>query len=134
MIIDAHHHALPLTYDEKQITQEAEYRYKTYGPGARAGGVQVSLEEVRKRVASYAPDSHGEKLLERMAHEGIDATVLLVTDNMELGKTDEELLNDNRICAGIAKESNGKIIPLAGVDPRRAKAPELFRRCIEEFG
>src|SRR5512147_1575253 len=127
MIIDSHHHMLPLTYDEKVISHEAEYRYRTYGPVARGGGVKVTLDEIKKRIASYAPDPHGEKLLERMASEGIDYTVLLVTDNMELGASDEELIKSNRICAGIARESKGKIIGLAGVDPRRKKAPEIFR-------
>lgn len=134
MIIDSHHHMLPLTFDEKVISQEAEYRYATYGPVARGGGVKVGLDQIRKRLTSYAPDPHGEKLLERMAKDEIDFTVLLVTDNMELGASDEELLTSNRICAGIAGESKGKIISLAGVDPRRKKAPELFRQCIEEFG
>jgi predicted TIM-barrel fold metal-dependent hydrolase len=134
MIIDSHHHMLPLTFDEKVISQEAEYRYRTYGPVARGGGVKVSLDEIRKRLTSYAPDPHGEKLLERMAKDGIDFTVLLVTDNVELGASDDELLTSNCICAGIARESKDKIISLAGVDPRRKKAPELFRRCIEEFG
>ncbi len=134
MIIDAHHHMLPLTYDEKVISQEAEYRYATYGPEARTGGVKVSLNEIRKRLTSYAPDPRGEKLIERMAQARIDITVLLVTDNVELGKSDEDILSSNRICACIAKGSKGKIISLAGIDPRRKKAPELFRRCIEEFG
>jgi predicted TIM-barrel fold metal-dependent hydrolase len=134
MIIDAHHHMLPLTFNEKQISQEAEYRYTTYGPHARAGGVQVSLEEIRKRLASFAPDAHGEKLMERMAQAGIDTTVLLVVDNLELGESDKDILSHNHICADIARGSQGKIISLAGIDPRRKNAPELFRRCIEEFG
>jgi predicted TIM-barrel fold metal-dependent hydrolase len=125
---------LPLTFDEKRISTEAEYRYATYGPGARAGGVRVSLDEIRKRVASYAPDPHGEKLMERMSREGIDFTVLVVVDNLGLGTRDDEILSNNRICADIARGSKGKIISLAGIDPRRKNAPELFRRCIEEYG
>ena len=124
---------VPLTLDQKQISHEAEYRYVNYGPGAR-GGIQITLEEIRKRLASYAPDPRGEKLLERMGQEGIDLTVLLVVDNPQMGTSDQEILSSNRICADIAKGSGGKIISLAGIDPRRHHAPELFRRCIEEFG
>jgi predicted TIM-barrel fold metal-dependent hydrolase len=134
MIIDAHHHMLPLTFNEKQIAKAAEFRFANYGPPARGGGVQVSLEEIRERLASYAPDPHGEKLLERMAREGIDRTVLLTVDNFELGVSDEDILDHNKICADIANGSQGRIIPMAGIDPRRKDAPELFRRCIEEFG
>lgn len=134
MIIDAHHHMLPLTFDEKTITSEAEYRYAVYGKGARSEGIQESLEEIKKRLTSYAPDPHGEKLLERMKQAGIDVTILCITDNVELGLSEEQMLANNRACANIAKGSDGKIISLAGVDPRRKNAPELFRRCIEEYG
>jgi predicted TIM-barrel fold metal-dependent hydrolase len=72
--------------------------------------------------------------MERMSREGIDFTVLVVVDNMEMGAKDEEILSNNRICADIARGSKGKIISLAGIDPRRKNAPELFRRCIEEYG
>jgi hypothetical protein len=125
---------LPLTFDGKRISEEAQYRYATYGPGARGGGVKVSLDEIRKRLASYAPDPHGEKLMERMSREGIDYTVLVVMDNLALGQKDDEILSANRICADIGRGSKGRIIPLAGIDPRRKNAPELFRRCIDEYG
>ena len=134
MIIDTHHHVLPLTLDEKAVLREAEYRYTTYGPGARVGGVEVGLDEIIKRLTSYAPDPRGEKLMERMACAGIDVTVLVVTDNIELGGSDEGILSENRVCADITRGSKRKIISFAGIDPRRRKAPDLFRRCIEEFG
>ena len=134
MVIDTHAHMLPLTIDTERISKVAAYCYNTYGPGARGGGVQVSLDEIKTRLESYVPDPHGEKLMERMSREGIDVTVLVVMDDLELGKNDNEILSDNRICADIAKGSKGKIISLAGVDPRRKNAPDLFRRCIEEYG
>ncbi|MBI2958604.1 MAG: amidohydrolase family protein [Chloroflexi bacterium] len=85
-------------------------------------------------MSRYAPDPHGEKLLARMAEDGIDVTVMVHTDNVDLGLNDEQMLSLNRTCADIAAGSHRRIIPLAGVDPRREKAPELLRRCVEDYG
>ncbi len=134
MIIDAHHHMIPLVFDERSLTLSAQYRYATYGRGARSERIDITVDEIRRRLSSYAPDPHGEKLQQRMAQAGIDITLLFAGDNMSLGASDEEIMSANRICAGIAAESHGKIMALAGIDPRRMAAPELFRRCIEEYG
>lgn len=134
MIIDMHHHMLPLTLDEKAIDAESRSRYYAYGKGARAGGVNLSTQDIKKTLMSFAPDPHGKKLIQRMKKAGIDITILCVVDNIDLTPTDEEAFKQNRICAGIAKENKGKIMAIAGVDPRRKKAPEILRRCIKEFG
>jgi predicted TIM-barrel fold metal-dependent hydrolase len=129
-----HHHMLPLTLDEGALTREARKRYVDWGGGARSEGINLSADAIRERLASNGPDPHGEKLLERMARAGIDITILCVVDNADLGLSDEEMLGQNRACARIALDSRGKILALAGVDPRRTTAPELFRRCVEEYG
>lgn len=134
MIIDAHHHMIPVMLDEKTVSREAEIRYATYGPGARSQSIDISIEEIKRRFSSYGPDPHGEKLLARMAGSGIDMTILCVVDNVDLGLSDDQILANNRTCATIARQSQGKVIALAGIEPRRKKAPELFRRCIEEYG
>ncbi|MFH1382179.1 MAG: amidohydrolase family protein [Chloroflexota bacterium] len=134
MIIDAHHHMLPLTLDRNAIRLGAENHYAWYGRGARSEGVDVSLDEIEQRLLSWSPDPHGEKLLERMAKTGIDVTVLCIVDNVDQGFSEEQILSINRTCADIARESHGKLLALAGVDPRRPKAPELLRRCIEDYG
>ena len=134
MIIDAHHHMIPPILDEETVAKEAEIRYATYGPGARSQAIDVGIEVLKRRLSSYGPDPHGEELLERMARAGIDMTVLCVVDNVDRGLDDEQILANNRVCATIANESHGKIIALAGIEPRRKRAPELFRQCIEEYG
>ena len=134
MIIDMHHHMLPLTIDEKALALEAENRSANWGGGARSERINLSVDEIKKRLASNGPDPHGEKLLQRMAQAGIDITILCIVDNVDLGLSDEGALEINRTCAGIASGSRGKILALAGVDPRRKKAPELFRRCIQDYG
>jgi hypothetical protein len=69
-----------------------------------------------------------------MAKAGIDITVLCVADDILLGLSNEEVLSKNRICADIAAGSHGKIVAMAGIDPRRKAAPNLFRQCIEVYG
>ena len=134
MIIDVHHHMLRLVFDEKAIASQAEQLYSDYGRGARSERIDLTVDELRQRLSSYAPDPHGEKLIQRMDRAGIDITVLCVVDNVDLGLNDEEALSANHTCADIATGSRGRIIALAGMDPRRKKAPELFRRCIEDYG
>jgi predicted TIM-barrel fold metal-dependent hydrolase len=134
MIIDVHHHVIPLTLDRKAVEANAERRWAVFTGGSRAHRIDVPVEEIRQRLLAFAPDPHGEKLLERMAKAGIDMTILCVTDSINRGLSDEQILSLNRTYADIAAESHGKIIALAGIEPRRKKAPELFRRCIEDYG
>ncbi len=137
MIIDVHHHMFRLNTDQKKLAVEAERRYARYGPGARSQAVDVTLEDIRQRLAPfYGLDFHVlcQNLLQIMAQAGIDITVLSVVDSIEEGLNDEEVLSANRACADIAALSHGKLITLAAIDPRRKEAPELFRRCIEDYG
>jgi len=134
MIIDVHHHTIKLTLDEKAIEIEAERRWAVFSGGNRAHAIDVTIDEIKRRLSATAPDPHGEKLLERMAKVGIDVTVMVVTDNITHGQSDEECLATNHTYAEIGNASHGKILTLAGVDPRRKNAPELLRRCMEEYG
>lgn len=137
MIIDSHYH---MTYmgtqsiDEKVIRKRAESLYASHGTGARAAGVDVTVDEIRERLFSYLPDPHGERLLERMAKAKIDVTFLCAADNFNRGLSDEEAMSTNRTCADIAKGSHGKIFAVAAIDPRRKKAPELLTRCVQDYG
>ncbi|MFH1381530.1 MAG: hypothetical protein ABIH70_01400 [Chloroflexota bacterium] len=84
VIIDSHYHTtymLPLTVDEEVIRRRAESLYASHGPSARAGGTNITVDEIRQRLLSYAPDPHGEKLIERQAKAKIDVTVLCAADN-----------------------------------------------------
>jgi predicted TIM-barrel fold metal-dependent hydrolase len=134
MIIDTHHHMLPLTYDEAAIAKEAERRYIQYGPASRAQQIDLTVGELRRRLIEYTPDPDGAKLIKRMDKAGIDITFLCVMDNVETGMDDAAIMAANRTCAEIARKSGGRIMALVGVEPRRKGAPELYRRCIKEYG
>jgi predicted TIM-barrel fold metal-dependent hydrolase len=69
-----------------------------------------------------------------MDEAGIDKAVLFYSDDIGNGHSDDVLLEINRHVSRISERHPGRIIPFASVDPRRAEAPELLRRCIEEYG
>ncbi|MDO8670982.1 MAG: amidohydrolase family protein, partial [Dehalococcoidia bacterium] len=134
MIIDVHHHIIPSFPDTATLAAHAEFYYKAYGPGGRSERVGVSLEEVKRRFRSCSPDPDGDKLRQRMAEAGIDLTLMCLTDNVQSVPDDSVALAANRALAEFASHGKGKVIALAGIDPRRKEAPDLYRRCVEEYG
>jgi predicted TIM-barrel fold metal-dependent hydrolase len=46
----------------------------------------------------------------------------------------ENMQRGNKIIAEIARKNPGRIMALAGVDPRRPEAPDMLKQCFEEFG
>ncbi|MDO8671000.1 MAG: amidohydrolase family protein, partial [Dehalococcoidia bacterium] len=120
--------------DDAALTAHAQFYHRVYGAGGRSERVNVSFEEVKRRFQSFSPDPDGEKLLQRMSVAGIDVTVMCAMDNIDQTPADGEALKLNRSLAEFAERTKGKVLPLAGIDPRRREAPALYRRCIEEYG
>ena len=58
---------------------------------------------------------------------------LLWSTNIDLGLDNDGVMRINEDCARAAAKHPGRLIALAGIDPRRPDAPALFRRCIKEF-
>ncbi|MDO8672725.1 MAG: hypothetical protein Q7O66_15040 [Dehalococcoidia bacterium] len=57
-----------------------------------------------------------------------------MTDDLRRGLSDGVILAVNRLWADFALRSKGRVVALAGIEPWRKAAPELFRRCVEEYG
>jgi predicted TIM-barrel fold metal-dependent hydrolase len=90
---------------------------------------------VEQRFREFLPDPDGQKLITRMDRCGIDVSITCVMDNLaDPRNSDERLMGTNRVCAELAKNSNGRLIALAGIDPRRKEAPDMLRECIQEYG
>ncbi|MDO8673494.1 MAG: amidohydrolase family protein [Dehalococcoidia bacterium] len=136
MIIDSHFHTVGALGDKASAIAWAERGYKVYGPGARTGmqKVNVTFEEFKERYLDHIDDPDGEKLLARMSKAGVDVTVICVVDNPQRYIEDSDILSTNRELAEFANGSKGRIVALAGIDPRRKAAPDLYRRCVEEYG
>jgi len=101
--------------------------------GAERAGVKKSLDEAMPVLRDHMDDVECDKLVKRMDDSGVDVTVINVVDNVDFGFDNERTIRINGHCSRAAAKQPGRIIPLAGIDPRRPDAPALFRRCIEEF-
>ncbi|MBI2864059.1 MAG: amidohydrolase family protein [Chloroflexi bacterium] len=134
MIVDVHHHLIPVFPDESTLSAHAETYFYLFGGGGRSERTPATLEEVHRRMRARTPDPDGEKLFQRMTRAGVDVTFMCATDDVRRNLADAEILTVNRTLAEFAQGSKGRVIALAGIDPRRKEAPELFRRCIEEYG
>jgi len=101
---------------------------------AERTGVKRSLEDVLPAYRDMLDDIECDKLVKRMDASGIDVTAICVVDNVDFGADNDRLLRVNELCARAAARHPGRLISLAGVDPRRQEAPALLRRCVEDFG
>ena len=130
MIIDVHYHFMRLPSDEKLAAGMVSRLLEDAG---RAGS-KKSIEEVMPVYQDYMDDIEGDKLVKRMDDNGTDVTAVCVVDNVDAGLNNERIMNVNERCAKAAARHPGRIMALAGIDPRRPDAPALLRQCIEKLG
>jgi predicted TIM-barrel fold metal-dependent hydrolase len=129
VIVDVHYHSVRLPADDRSARTMIEELLIDAG----RAGVKKSVDEVMPLFRDYMDDIECDKLIKRMDDSGIDATVVNVVDNVNFGFDNERIMRINGYCSRAAAKHPGRIIPLAGIDPRRPDAPALFRRCIEEL-
>lgn len=129
MIVDIHYHFIRFPADENVARNMIE---GLLTDGERAG-VKKSVDEVLPIYRDIMDDMAGDKLVKRMDENGIDVTAVIIVDNVNFGFDNERIMRINEYCARAAANHPGRLISLAGIDPRRPDAPALFRRCIEEF-
>jgi len=101
---------------------------------AERTGVKGSLEETLPAYRELMDDPECDKLVARMDESGIDVTAVCVVDNVDYGFDNERILRFNGYCAKAAAKHVGRLVSLAGIDPRRPDAPALLRKTIEELG
>ena len=127
MIIDIHYHLMNKGWDPENLYLSASKLFaKSFGA--------FSLEGIKKMLSTFW-DPSGEKAIQFMDEAGIDKSTFLVTDwGFGLGEPEVSIEEQNKICAQTAKRYPDRLIPFAGIDPRRKNAIELLKRCIEEWG
>ena len=130
MIIDFHCHIfLWEGITEEQLALPA----KRLARIAAANGLQQSTEHIVTGLVPLTRDP-SEKLITTMNDANIDISVCFPSDSLSAeGLDDDAILIRNKRCAELARRYPGRIIPFAGIDPRRPKAPEMLRSCVEEF-
>jgi predicted TIM-barrel fold metal-dependent hydrolase len=128
MIVETHYHYIRLASSPSANLGESWYR-----DGERAG-TKVPKEIYSRYIGDLVTDPDCDKLVKRMATDGIDVTVICYVDNVGYGYGNDRVMESNQFCAQAAAKHPGKLIALAGIDPRRPNAPVLLRRCLTEFG
>jgi len=129
LIIDVHYHYMRLPSDEKILRRLVA----GWTEDAERTGVKKSVDELLPVYMAYVDDPDCDKLVKRMDESGIDVTVLNIVDNADLVVDDERIMRVNKRCADAAAKHPGRLLSLAGIDPRRPDAPALFRTCIAEY-
>jgi predicted TIM-barrel fold metal-dependent hydrolase len=129
MIIDAHCHYLPLNKNVKiDIWTNL---IETY---SNAWGIPIKTKDIEPTCRKIADDlTTYDNFVQRMKQAGIDKAILFHSDNKDQEHSDEEAMNLNTRCNQITQRHPDKFIPFASIDPRRPKAPALFRQCIENL-
>lgn len=130
MIIDVHYHLFP-KLSEKMVRNLAGWAIRL----AKAMGKAVDPEAVIKKAMATWPDPTGERLMGIMEDAGIDLTLICMVDNAAIALLKpENMQRGNKMIAEIARKNPGRVMALAGVDPRRPEAPDMLKQCFEEFG
>ena len=133
MIVDVHYHFIPLPADKKTAEEAIKMMAAGFLVHAERAGVKRTLDNVLPAFRDYMDDPGCDKLIKRMDGSGIDVSAICVVDNVARGTDNDHIMRINQQCAQAAARHPGRLIALAGIDPRRPGAPALFRRCIEEF-
>ena len=127
MIVDLHRHLWSVVERYASVRREA----------ARAS-VQVFDSRTEQHLgAAGLPDveSRGAAIIAEMDQAGIDRSVVFLGDyGLRLGDSALSVEAENRAIAELARHHPGKIVPFAGVDPRRPEALDLFRQGLDEWG
>ncbi len=113
-----------------------------FGQGFWDGWVDISallanrpLERVRQRMPEFF-DTTGDLVIQDMDAAGIDVSVLLVNDwgtARYVGEARNDIEQLNKLYSDVAKKHPGRLIPFAGIDPRRPGAAKMIERFIKEF-
>jgi predicted TIM-barrel fold metal-dependent hydrolase len=130
MIVDVHYHWMP-SISEKAASRLVDHASRA----ARIMGTDIGPDTLKKKAMETWGDPSGERLIASMEESGIDVTVICIVDNAGVKQATVELIQKaNRMACQIAKQYPGRVIALAGVDPRRPQAADMMKQCLEEFG
>lgn len=130
MLIDSHYHYMA-GMTEKAAAGMVEMIFHE----AKKMGMNPDYETMLKTAAQTWGDPQGDRLVEKMDEAGIDVTVAVNVDDFNIKKlTGEKMQMQNRMLGEAVRKHTGRIIGLAGIDPRRPEAADMARVCLEEYG
>jgi predicted TIM-barrel fold metal-dependent hydrolase len=130
MIIDSHYHYMT-GMSEKAATEMVTM----IAHEARIMGMNPDYETLLKTAAQTWGDPLADRLIDKMDEGGIDVTVAVNVDNSQIKQfTLERMQMQNRMLGEAVRRHPGRIIGLAGIDPRRPEAADMARECLTEYG
>ena len=132
MIIDIHTHLFGKGWVPKQFFYGVA-RFLTHEFAKQ--GIEESNEAVGDTLMETSDDPEAEGLLAEMDEAGIDKSVIFPVDfGVALGDPEVPIEEVNKKYSELARKHPDRLVAFAGVDPRRKDAPDLFKRCINEWG
>ncbi len=130
MIIDVHYH-LMRRINEKAVAGTVRHAVRA----AQQMGKKVEPEAVIKKALETWEDPDGDRMIEAMDESGVDLTLICNVDNSANPILTSELMQrGNKALGEVARRHEGRVMALAGVDPRRPEAPDMMKQSFEEFG
>lgn len=126
MIIDAHCH--PFFGDDMDNEAMLGFMARMFCAISERMGRPMDRETFIRRAKELQSDPSGESLIASMDEAGIDACIMLMVAMGEHGN------DENKIAGEISRRYPGRIIALAGMDPRNPNAVDLLKQCFEEYG
>ena len=132
MVVDIHAHLYhPRWYPSKFN----EYLGRDFARRSAARtGRQRSPSHI-ENVMRFMTDRTGEATIRVMDEAHIDRRVILIVDwGLEMGEAEITLDAIHREVLGVCRNSQGRLIGFAGVDPRRKLGADLLRRAFDDLG
>ena len=130
MIIDSHYHYMT-AMSEKGAAEMVQLIFHE----AKKMGLTPDHKTLLKTAGETWGDPLADRLIDRMDEGGVDITVAVNVDNINFPQfTPERIQTQNRMLGEAVQKHPGRIIGLAGIDPRRPEAADMARACMEDYG
>jgi len=130
MIIDSHYHYMTAMSEKTAAEMVGMIAHE-----AKKMGMNPDYETLLKIAGQTWGDPLADRLIDAMDAAGIDMTVAVNVDNIQIKQfTPERMQMQNRMLGEAIRRHPGRIIGLAGIDPRRPEAADMARACLEEYG
>lgn len=136
MIVDAHYH---LYWDD---SDPMDFLMGCARVGARRFSKNtpepMNAEQLLQMQLPILADESGDKLVQLMDESGIDKTLLLPLDYwywFEISQNTQpyDIMKKNEIYATAAKNHEGRLYSLFGIDPRRKKSVSAFEKAVSKW-
>ena len=135
MVVDAHVHLFTGTPEKKYFPTRQTWHICMWWAHSKAPYTKDPMS-LYPRQETRMSDPDGSYTIANLDDHGIDAAIVLPVDyDLTFGEESTLSIDEKHQHLGeIQRKYPGRIVAMAGPDPRRTNAPELFKRAIKEYG